>query len=98
MIAQDERIHDNFLLKRVNATVMERIVQASDWPNDFVRFEQVLRLERESGKVASFLNPRDPALVYTVADLRRERPDISIEDVAFVLAISKESAAHLMRL
>jgi hypothetical protein len=97
MIAQEERIHDNFVLKRVEPAVMERIVQTSDWPEDFLRFERVLRLERESGKIARFLNPRSPALVETVADLQRERPDISIEDIAFVLAVSTESAARLTR-
>jgi len=95
LIAQDERIHDNFVLKRLKPAVMERIVQAAEWPDDFMRFERVLRFERESGKIAQFLNPRDPALVETVADLRRERPGISIEDIAFVLSISAEAAARL---
>ena len=98
MIAQDERIHDNFVLKRIEPAVLHRIVYASDWPGDFLHYEQVLRLERQSGKVARFLNPRSPALVETVSDLRRERPDISIEDVALVLAIPTESAARLLRI
>ncbi len=97
IVAQDERIHDNFVLKRVDSAVIARIVEDSHWP-DFVCFERVLRLEREAGKVAQFLNPRDPALVETVAHLRRERPSISIDDIAFVLAISSESAARLARL
>ncbi len=97
MVAQDERIHDNFVLKRVTPAIMKGIVHASEWPEDFLRFERVLRLEREFGKVARFMNPRDSALVETAADLRRERPDISIEDIAFVLAISTDSAARLTR-
>lgn len=95
MIAQDERIHDNYVLKRVEPAVMARIVQASDWPEDFVLFERVLRLEREAGKIAHFLNPRSPALIETVADLRRERPNISVEDIAFALALPVEFAARI---
>lgn len=98
LIAQEERIHDNFVLKRVEPIVMKRIVQASDWPGDFLSFERVLRLERESGKVARFVDPCSPALIETVVDLRRERADISIEDIAFALAISTESAARIARL
>ncbi|WP_294290673.1 hypothetical protein [uncultured Sphingomonas sp.] len=97
MIAQDERIHDNFLLKRIEPSIMQGIVQASCWPEDFTRFENVLRIERESGKIAQFLNPFDPALIATVADLRRERPDISIDDIAFVLGLSADSSASLAR-
>jgi hypothetical protein len=46
MVAQDERIHDNYVLKRIDAAVMQKIVQSSHWPQDFLRYEDVLRLER----------------------------------------------------
>ncbi|WP_260598314.1 hypothetical protein [Sphingomonas endolithica] len=98
MIAQDERIHDNFVLKRVEPADMERIVQTSEWPGDFLHYGEVLRIEREFGKVAHFADPRSPALVDTIHDLRRERPDISIEDIAFALAISAESTERLLRM
>lgn len=98
MIAQDERIHDNFVLKRVEPAVMERIVQASEWPGDLLYYGEVLRMERESGKVAHFADPNDPALVDTVHHLRRERPYIMIEDIAYALAISAESTARLLRM
>jgi hypothetical protein len=96
MIAQDERIHDIFHLRRIAPSVMHEIVEHSRWPDDFLRYEQVLRLGRQSGKIAQFLNPLSPALVQTVSDLRRERAGISIEDIAYVLAISTESAARLL--
>lgn len=95
MIAQDERIHDNFYLKRLDGEAMREIVDHSRWPDDFIRYEQVLRLGRQSGKIAQFLDPRSPALVETARDLRRERPEISIEDIAYVLAIPVKSAARL---
>ncbi|MBY9062503.1 hypothetical protein K7957_06120 [Sphingomonas yunnanensis] len=98
LIAQEERIHDNYVLKRVDPITMENIAKASDWSGDFLTFERVLRLERESGKIARFVDPCSPALVETVVDLRRERADISIDDIALALAISTESAARIARL
>jgi hypothetical protein len=97
MIAQEERIHDNYCLKRLDPETMQGIIDQSRWPADFIRFEQVLRLERQSGKVAQFLDPRSPALIDTANDLRRERPGIPVEDIAFALAISVADAARLFR-
>lgn len=97
MIAQDERIHDNFVLKRITAAEMRKIAEHSDWPRDFLRYEHVLRLERESGKIARFPDSRSPALEATVIDLRRERPEISAEEIAFALAIPTTWAERLMR-
>jgi len=97
MIAQEERIHDNYCLKRLDPEAMQGIIDKSLWPDDFLRFEQVLRLERESGRVARFLDPRSPALIDTANDLRRERPEIPVEDIAYVLAISVTDAARLFR-
>jgi len=97
MIAQESRIHDNYCLRRLSAAEMGAIVEQSHWPVDFLRFEQVLRLEREAGQTAHFLDPRSPALVDTAKDLRRPRPDISIEDIAHVLAIPVGNARRLLR-
>lgn len=97
MIAQDERIHDNFYLKRVDAKTLEEIVNLSRWPDDFLRYEQVLRLGRQSGETAHFLNPQSPALVKTVDDLRRERPEIPCEEIAYILDISLELVEKLIR-
>ncbi len=98
MVAQDERIHDNFCLKRLNEGEMRGIVERSQWPEDFLHYERVLRIERQSGKIAQFLDPHSPALVDTVAELRRERPDISVDDIAYALAVSAKSAARLVSL
>ena len=97
MIAQEERIHDNYCLKRLDPGAMQGIIEKSQWPDDFLRFEQVLRLERQSGRIAQFLDPRSPALLDTANDLRRERPEIPVEDIAFVLAISVADASRLFR-
>lgn len=97
MIAQDERIHDNFYLRRISPLTVREIIEHSQWPDEFLRYEQVLRIGRNSGRIARFLNPRDPALIDTANDLRRERPDISAEDIAYVLAIPLSAAVRLLR-
>jgi hypothetical protein len=45
----------------------------------------------------TFLDPRSPALIDTAEDLRRERPGISIEEIAYLLAISVSDAKRLLQ-
>lgn len=97
MIAQDERIHDNVYLRRIGPLILREIVEHARWPDAFLRYEQVLRIGRDPGRFARFLNPYDLALVDTVHDLRRERPDISAEDIAYVLAIPLAAAQQLLQ-
>jgi hypothetical protein len=44
----------------------------------------------------SFLDPLDPALIKTAADLVKERPDITVEEIAYLLAIEPKAAARLL--
>jgi hypothetical protein len=97
MVAQEERIHDNYCLKRIDPETLSEIVEHSRWPDDFLAYEQILRLGRDIGYVATFLDPKSPALVETAQDLRRARPEISTEDVAYALAISAKQAERLFR-
>jgi hypothetical protein len=98
MIAQDERIHDNYYLKRLSPEAAETIVNSGIWPSEFLTYEQVLRLGVASGKTCSFYDRRDPALVATASDLLLERPDMSAAEMAHLLAISSEEAAVLRNL
>ena len=97
MIAQEERIHDNYCLKRIDWQTLNEIVEHSGWPDDFLSYENVLRLGREAGYDETFLDPKSPALVETAQDLRRARPEISIEDVAYALAIPTKQAERLFK-
>lgn len=95
MIAQDERIYDNFYLRRLTAETKREILEWSLWPDEFLTYEQVLRLGRATGRIWTFLESSSPALVTTVEDLRRERADISIEEIADLLGISVPHVASL---
>ena len=96
MIAQDERIYDNYYLRRLSPAEKEQIVHKSLWPNEFTTYEQVLRLGRTQGQMWTFEDPRSPALVTTAEDLRRERPEISFEEIAYLLAIPVSNATNLL--
>lgn len=98
MIAQEERVHDNYCMKRIDARVAAGIVNDAIWPEDFLYFASVLRLERESGQIAQFLDPNCHALVATAHDLSRERPDITFDEIGYLLAIKPSHAAKLMAL
>ena len=97
MIAQEERIHDNFFFKRIDPETFLAIVETSDWPSDFMQYEELLRLARDAGHVTIYLDPRSIALVETVNELRTARPDISPDEVAFLLSISTKQALKLLQ-
>jgi hypothetical protein len=97
MVAQDERTHDNFYLKRLSSEDLGFILK-DRWPEDFLTYEQVLRLGVESGHICRFADPLDSSLVWTVEDLRRQRPAITAEEIAHLLVVPAATAAELIKL
>lgn len=97
VVAQEERIHDNYCLKRIKPQTFAEISQHASWPSDFLLYEQVLRLGRDAGQIATFIDPKSPALVETVADLKLARPDITLDEIAYVLAIPIRQAKKLLK-
>ncbi len=95
MVAQDERIYDNFYLRRLTIEEKQDIAEWSLWPEEFLTYERVLKLGRETGRIWTFDNSVSPALVATSGDLRRERPDITFEEIAYLLSISVSDASNL---
>jgi len=96
LVAQDERIYDNYYLKRINQAEARGIAEDNRWPDDFITYERVLKLGRALSRPWSFLDQRSPALVCTAEDLMRERPDITVEEIAYLLAIEPEVATRLL--
>jgi hypothetical protein len=97
MIAQDDRIYDNFYLRRLDPATVNAIQGRRQWPAEFMTYERVLSFGRTMSKPWTFLDPRSPALVWTAEDLRRERPDISVEEIAYLLGIPGRDAERLFR-
>ena len=97
MVAQDERIYDNYYLKRLGPAEAKGVFETNRWPDDFITYERVLRLGRTLAQPWTFLDPRSPSLVWTAEDLVKERPDITVEEIAYLLAIEPKAAAHLLQ-
>lgn len=97
LIAQDERIYDNWYLARVDDTVLVAAL-AGDWPRHFFSYEDVLAVGRKLGTPPIFLSLNSPALVDTVADLQQERPSISDNEIASLLGVSQRHATNLRKL
>ena len=96
LVAQDERIYDNYYLKRLGPTEAQEITDGDHWPDDFITYERVLKLGRTLSQPWTFLDPRSPSLVWTAEDLMKERPDITVEEIAYLLAIEPKAAARLL--
>lgn len=96
MVAQDERIYDNYYLRRVSPGVVSEIVDLGWWPEEFLTYERVLTLGKKSGHLVQFLDPQSPALASTVDDLRRERPEITVGEIAHLLAIPEGNVVRLL--
>jgi len=62
-----------------------------------MQYEELLRLARDAGHVTIYLDPRSIALVETVNELRTARPDISPDEVAFLLSISTKQTVKLLQ-
>jgi hypothetical protein len=95
MIAQEERIFDDYFLKRLSNEEARQIVSESTWPPDFITYERVLKVGKALSQPCIFLNPLDDSLAWTAADLRKARPDITVEEIADLLGVTLEDAARL---
>ena len=96
MIASDERIYDNHYLRRLPPASMREIIELGWWPDEFLTFEKLMMLGKATGGFWRFEDPRSPALIESAEDLRRERPDITTEEIANLLAISTDHASDLL--
>ncbi len=96
MIAADERIYDNHYLRRLSPAGMRDIMEWEEWPDEFLTFEKLMILGKATGQFWRFIDPQSPALIQSAEDLRRERPDITVEEIANLLAIPAGHAADLL--
>jgi len=95
MVAQEERIYDDYYLRRLDREAAERIVAAGEWPDAFITYERVLKIGRSLSRLFTYLDPLSPALIDTARDLREARPDISILEISHLLGIPPGCAAQL---
>jgi hypothetical protein len=97
MVAQEERIFDEYLLRRLAVAEAQQIISEQRWPTEFMTYESVLRIGRtlSQGHVI-FADALAHSLVWTAQDLRKERANITVEEIAHLLDVSPEHAARLL--
>lgn len=97
MIAQEERIFDEHFLRRLTVDESNRISVNAEWPVEFITYERVLMTGHALRiRPCTFLDRLSPSLVWTVEDLRTERPDISVEEIALLLGVTATQAKRLL--
>ncbi len=97
MIAQEERIYDDYMVKRLTEEEASQIVNNDKWPDDFLSYEKVLKVGQTLSKACRFFDPMSYSLIDTVKDLRRDRPDITTSEMATLLGITAEHVNELIK-
>jgi hypothetical protein len=95
MIAQDERIFDEYLLKRFGVSEAESIRLNRKWPTDFMRYEDVLR---ELGKRCRFpiwMDLNESPLAHTIKEIREVNPALSLAEAASLVGLDRVQLAKL---
>ena len=95
MIAQDERIFDEFLLKRIGSTEANLIVSDRAWPSDFLRYEDVLRVLRTRCRFPIWFDLNDSPLAFTIEELRAVNPGLSLEEAADIVGVNPRDIGKL---
>lgn len=96
MIAQEERIYDDYYLRRVDAATAREITSEQQWPDEFITYERVLKIGRTLSSPYTYLDSLSPALIDTARELRKARPDINVLEIAHLLGIPPGCAAQLL--
>lgn len=96
LVAQDERIYDEFFMVRIGEAELADSL-AGAWPDDFQSYEQVMAAGVKLSHPPRFLDPLAGSLQWTVEDLRRERPDITVDEMAGLLGLTPEHVGLLLR-
>ncbi len=95
LVAQDDRIYDEFFMKRLTDVEVKK-AKAGQWPELFQRYEEVLSVGRTTSNPPRFLDPMAASLIWTAEDLLRERPDIRPDEIAHILGLSDKHAKRLV--
>lgn len=95
MVAQEERIYDDYLLKRLTPEDASAIVEHGTWPPDFLTFECVLRLERQLSTPPRWFDINESPLALSITEMCDENPELSREDAAHIAGIDWSELARL---
>jgi hypothetical protein len=97
LVAQEERIFDEYFLVKLSLQDAELIEGSDIWPKPFQTYADVLRRGHNAGLYCGvFFDDIAASLVWSVEDLRGERPDISVQEIADLLGIDTNQALRVI--
>ncbi|MDC7677262.1 hypothetical protein [Asticcacaulis machinosus] len=96
IIAQEERIFDDYFIERIAPEIANLILTQNRWPDMYLTYEAVLKVGRERSQPCRFFDRLPPSLVWTAQDLKQNRPDISIPEIAWLLGIDEDHVKELL--
>lgn len=90
LLAQEERINDNFILKRLSKDIVEKVIDNKEWPDLFNDYADLLKIGNEESKCFTFVEPlKSPSIFYTIVDLAKCQPKISVSELSKLLNLNK---------
>lgn len=98
LVAQEERQNDVFIIRRLGQATMFRLIEHSEWPDEFDSYETLLVIGLKAGRRVHFVDPADSSLRWTIEDLARERPGIAVSELAVLLNLEVSLANELARM
>jgi len=96
LVAQEERIFDAYFLKRLSAAEADQIVAGGHWPDEFTTYERVLTVGHAFSNPYLSGDPLAASLVWTVEDLRKERPEITSDEIARLIGVTSAEVDQLL--
>ena len=96
LVAQEERIFDVYYLIKLCPADANLIEDKNEWPIQFQTFEDLLSRGANLGIQCVFLDDLAMSLVWSVEDLRKERPDITEQEIARLLGIDISQAKRVI--
>jgi hypothetical protein len=97
LVAQDERIYDDFFILRLNLDEALAIIANGQWPATFQTYEEVLSTGLALSQPCRFFDPLPGSLIWTVEDLMEENPGITEARIAELLGIEPGHVAALRK-
>ena len=96
MIATEERIYDDYFIRRLDTETAGQVLNNGVWPDDFMTYEKVLEEGLKLSKACRFHDPMAGSLVWTAQDLKAARPDITTAEISELLGTDVEHVESLL--
>ncbi|MBU4555631.1 MAG: hypothetical protein KJ747_02010 [Actinobacteria bacterium] len=94
LVAQEERVNDVVVMRRLDEPETTRLIDDGIWPDDFDSYERLIRISQQVQRFR-FGNPDEQ--LRDVIDLANARPGISVSDLADLLNLDKAAALTLSK-